>query len=114
MPVQTFHGTADPVNRYSGNDDPRWGYGVEVALKRWSRLNHCRQGSTTVAATATVDLISYSKCRHGAKAVLYRQVGAGHAWPGSDGPAIGAIDQSIDASRLMWSFFARHSLADRK
>jgi polyhydroxybutyrate depolymerase len=114
VPVGAFHGTADPVNPYAGNDDLRWGYGVELALARWARLNRCRRGPKKSGVTASVDLVSYSKCRDTATASLYRQEGAGHTWPGGTGPEIGPIDQSITASLLIWRFFRKHSLAERR
>ncbi|WP_257210739.1 alpha/beta hydrolase family esterase [Actinomyces ruminis] len=37
--VLTFHGTDDAVNPYDGNDDARWGYGVEAAVSAWAQLD---------------------------------------------------------------------------
>jgi polyhydroxybutyrate depolymerase len=113
VPVRTFHGLADTTNPYSGNDDPRWGYGVEEALARWARLDRCKRGPNTTTATPTVSLLLYSKCRDGATVGLYREQLAGHTWPGSAGPPDGTTDESIDATALIWKFFRRHSLAER-
>ena len=112
VPVATFHGTADTVNPYKGSDDPRWGYDVRSALRTWAALDGCGK-ATQRAATTTVDVIDYPKCRNGTRVKLYRANGAGHTWPGPQFPGLGGIDRSIDASRLMWRFFAKYTLPAR-
>jgi polyhydroxybutyrate depolymerase len=114
VPVRTFHGTEDTINPYAGNDDPRWGYGIRRALARWARLNRCDRRPVRKAVTDSVKLIRYRDCRDNGSVGLYREAGAGHTWPGSDGPAIGAIDRSIDATRLILRFFDHHRLSDRR
>jgi polyhydroxybutyrate depolymerase len=52
-------------------------------------------------------------CSHDADVVLYSIRGGGHTWPGGDPmPAwlVGRTTTSIDATRLMWSFFQAHPL----
>lgn len=105
--VLAFHGTTDEVNPYAGNDDPRWGYGVEQALGAWARYDRCKRGPSTKAMTATESLISYSRCRDGATVGLYRATGTGHTWPGNDQPEFGPTDMSISATEVMLRFFAR-------
>jgi polyhydroxybutyrate depolymerase len=108
--VLAFHGAADPVYPYRGSQDPRTGYGVEAALARWARIDRCPRGPRTTTITASVSLISYTRCRGNAMVSLYREDGAGHTWPGSTFPAIGPIDHTINATALMLRFFAHHSL----
>jgi polyhydroxybutyrate depolymerase len=108
LPVLTFHGTGDGTNPYEGNDDARWGYSTEQALARWARLDHCRRGPAARPVTAIVDLVSYSKCRGGSSVALYREAGGAHVWP-----VAGAPEGAVDASRLIWKFFSRHSLGER-
>lgn len=112
--VLAFHGTADDVNPYLGNDDPRWGYGVEQALGAWARNDRCKRGPSTKAVTATESLISYRGCRDNATVSLYRSTGTGHTWPGNDQPEFGVTDMSIDATDLMLDFFAEHQLPGGK
>jgi polyhydroxybutyrate depolymerase len=107
VPILTFHGTRDPYTPYHGSDDPRWGYGADVAMRRWSRLDGCRQRPRSAHVSRHVQLISYGHCRGGAVVELFLQRGAGHTWPGSRWPPIGPINKEIDANRLMWSFFSR-------
>jgi polyhydroxybutyrate depolymerase len=108
VPVLAFHGTADTVAPYPGDDDPFWGYGVRTALARWATIDHCARRPATRRIADTVDLIRYPRCRGGAEVALYRAKGAGHFWPGSG--AGGPLNQRIDATKRMWTFFERHPL----
>jgi polyhydroxybutyrate depolymerase len=109
--VLAFHGTADTTNPYLGNDDPRWGYGVEPALAAWAAKDRCRRSPETSPITTTVDLLSYDRCKKAAEVALYRSEGAGHTWPGD--PAT-TPDSPIDATDLMLDFFADHRLPRKR
>jgi len=55
-------------------------------------------------------------CPVGAEVVLYTIEGGGHTWPGSAFDAnladlMGPTSTDIDATALMWQFFATHPLA---
>jgi polyhydroxybutyrate depolymerase len=104
VPVLTFHGTADTVNPYAGNDEPRWGYSVKSALGRWAKLNRCRLGPTTKLFAPRVSIIKYRKCQGGGDVQLYEIDGGGHSWPG---------DGTIDATGAMLEFFSEHPLPRR-
>lgn len=108
--VVTFHGTADFVNPYLGNSDPRWGYTVRTAVESWAELNRCRVEPKTEQVSAGVDRISWSHCRQHAQVVLYEVKEGGHTWPGTsvDLSALGYTTQEISASELMWAFFQAH------
>jgi polyhydroxybutyrate depolymerase len=56
--VVSFHGTADFVNPYPGNSDPRWGYSVQLAAERWAALNEYRTGP--VVASVGAGITAYS------------------------------------------------------
>lgn len=105
--VLAFHGTTDEVNPYAGDDDPRWGYGVEPALAAWGRYDRCRRGPSTRTVTETESLIAYRSCRGRATVGLYRATGTGHTWPGNDQPELGPTDLSISATEVMLRFFDR-------
>ncbi len=119
VPIVTFHGMHDPTNPYDGDGGPRWGYGVVAALKRWASLDGCRATPSEEAVSTHVTKLSYRDCREGAELILYRtdaplDQGGGHVWPhptraGSQSPVsdVEAVDQ-LDASDLIWQFFARH------
>lgn len=107
VPILTFHGTADTVNPYQGDDTPRWGYSVPVALNRWAQLDHCTGPPTSAQVTQTETLISYTSCSGGASVSLYRSTGTGHAWPGTPASSV-PTDDSIHATTLIWQFFTAH------
>jgi polyhydroxybutyrate depolymerase len=130
MPIVTFHGTDDHTNPYEGGGAPYWAYSVPTALQRWAVLDHCGDPSPPQKIAAHVTLVRYSRCAGGAAIWLYRTdapstQGGGHAWPGGTMPpeitAPGASGQpranapgtEINASELMWEFFARHALPAR-
>lgn len=108
--VVTFHGTADFVNPYLGNTDPRWGYTVRTGATAWAALNSCRVGPKSVQISDEVTRLTWSKCAQHADVVLYEVTGGGHTWPGTsvDLSALGYTTQDISASTLMWQFFAAH------
>jgi polyhydroxybutyrate depolymerase len=106
--ILAFHGTADKTNPYPGNDDPRWGYSVMAALRRWAALDHCSPPPTKTQATQTTTLINYTHCSDAASVGLYRSVGAGHSWPGGP-PSSVPTDTTIHATTLMWRFFRAHT-----
>jgi len=115
VPVITFAGTADPVNPYAGGGAPYWQYGIEAALARWAELNQCRQGPQVIPVTEHVSKVNYFACRRNAQVVLYRVLGGGHTWPGSEAfiplePFLGPVTFEIDASELIWGLFAEHRL----
>lgn len=112
--IVTFHGTADVVNPYDGNDDPRWGYTVQTALEAWADLNGCdatpNAGPVADADADAVTLQSYSGCENGADVAGYIIEGGNHIWPGTsaDQSFFGDTDWGINASELMWEFFSEH------
>lgn len=108
--VLTFHGTDDVVNPYDGNDDPRWGYGVETAVSTWAELDGCTTEPTTDQVSEHVSLTRYGSCESGTEVGLYTVDAGGHTWPGTsaDLSALGTITQEINASQLMWEFFSAH------
>jgi polyhydroxybutyrate depolymerase len=118
MPIVTFHGVHDPTNRFDGDGGPRWGYSVPVALERWANLDGCRTAPSEQKISAHVTQVSYSGCRASAELILYRtdapvEHGGGHVWPHPTRPGsddVESVDQ-LDASDLIWEFFARHAVA---
>jgi polyhydroxybutyrate depolymerase len=127
MPIVTFHGTDDHTNPYEGGGAPYWAYSVPAALRRWVELDHCRNQDSDQKVAADVTLVRYTRCAGGAAIWLYRTdapstQGGDHAWPGGTLPAeataAGASAQprpntpgtEINASELMWQFFARYAL----
>jgi len=111
--VQSFHGTADAVNPYPGNTDPRWGYSVATAGAGWAALDGCDAAPVTTPVTTTVSRIAFPGCEGGSDVEYYEITGGGHTWPGTsvdlETLGLGVVDRSITASTLMWDFFAAHA-----
>jgi polyhydroxybutyrate depolymerase len=87
---------------------------VPTILKAWARRNGCASALRSQAVTNDTTRLSF-RCPKGHEVELYRSKGAGHDWPGSRvsaaiGGAIGPTTMSIDATDLMWAFFAAHPL----
>ncbi len=119
VPAVTFHGTADPVVPYEGGRTP---VGPDVFpsvpsfTANWARRNRC--GANPIESTPAQDVVrwEYTGCADSASVVLYTIVGGGHQWPGGRPlPAflVGPYSRSIDATRVMWTFFAAHPLVTR-
>ena len=108
--VVSFHGTADFVNPYPGNADPRWGYSVQLAASTWASLDGCRVGPTATVVSDEVTKYAWSKCMQNTDVVLYEVTGGGHTWPGTDASleGLGVVTQDINASQIMWDFFEAH------
>lgn len=110
VPVVTFHGTADVINPFDGDDrGQRWGESVPDAVLGWARANSCREEARAERVSDEVRRFSYRGCANGADVDFYVVEDGGHTWPGSpiDSP-LGYITQDISASEIAWDFFARH------
>lgn len=112
VPVQTFHGTADPFNPFGGGAPSSWQYGVSAALQRWAEINRCAGGPHTRQVTAHVSRVRYVGCRMHTTVEMYVVEDGGHTWPGVDPlfPQQGPTTKEISASELIWGFFRKHRL----
>ena len=112
-PVIGFFGTEDPLVPYEGaasanpndNSPP-----IRPTISAWARNLGC-DGLPTISRPATdVELSTFHNCFAGdSEALLYTVIGGGHTWPGAhlDLP-VGITSKSVDATALMWDFFAAH------
>ncbi len=116
VPVVSFHGTADPIDPYTGNGQRYWTYSVPVAAGRWAAHDGCNRTAANAVPAPGVALTTYSPCADGAAVQLYSIVGEGHEWPG--GPplrpalvrVLGPQSSAVSANALMWAFFVAHPL----
>lgn len=103
VPVLAFHGTTDRIVPYGGRgslpDIRRW-----VAF--WAEQNRCGPTPALIYDKGEVRAERWSGA---AEVILYTIEGKGHTWPGSDMPRPMTTRQ-IDASALIWEFFARYTL----
>jgi polyhydroxybutyrate depolymerase len=112
-PVVAYHGTEDTLVPFNGGNGGRLGLPVTPVrenMRGWAEHNGCDMTLHSERIAADVVVERYTNCDQGADVVLYVIEGGGHTWPGSDREIrwLGKTTQSIDASELIWSFFASH------
>jgi polyhydroxybutyrate depolymerase len=109
MPIVAFHGTADPITPFQGGKKsiaPDPFPDVTTWLATWARRNQCATSTSESHVTSDVTRIEYQNCAE--PVVFYRIEGGGHSWPGGVKLPewfVGATNQSINASEVMWDFF---------
>lgn len=104
-PIVGFAGTADPVVPFGGGHvnccgRPRVG-SAAGAMAGWAGHNGCARAPVDTRLDARTVRRVWSGCR--GDVVFYIMEGGGHSWPG-------ALDDRIDASRVIWDFFRAHPL----
>ena len=117
--VIKFHGTADPIVAYAGGKSPdRFNPVMFPAVRdwvsSWARRNRCGD-PVDEKVTAQTDRLTYTNCADNADVVLYTVNGGGHAWPGGMALPewwVGKTTNDINATELMWEFFAQHRRGD--
>jgi polyhydroxybutyrate depolymerase len=120
--VVAFQGTADPLVPYAGGGVARRRgsvLGAERSIAFWGEIDGCAgQPSTAVEPDRVRDgtrvrRLAYADCREGRAVMLYTIEGGGHTWPG--GPAagrlVGRVSREMDATAVIWRFFAMHARA---
>jgi polyhydroxybutyrate depolymerase len=109
VPVVAVHGTADAVVPYDGRGEAL--PAVEGVVSAWVERNGCDPEPAAGAITGDVVRVWWGGCAQGADVVLYRVEDGRHGWPGSgDGTPWGRTTDSVDASALIWEFFAAHPM----
>lgn len=120
VPILGFHGTKDPQVPFDGGASTRGGtFRLPIdnatpdddVFQAWAAHNGCTGGRQESAVSAQVKRVSYGGCTNGADVQVYVVDGGGHTWPGSSverPPELTTHD--INASELMWKFFAAHPL----
>jgi polyhydroxybutyrate depolymerase len=118
-----MHGTSDPMVPYRGGritDDGGEVLGVEATVELWAKTDRCRLNYIEIpVADRTTQDGCYPQCfewprgKDGTDVVLYRIIGGGHTWPGNplgllSSLFLGKVCLDIDASELIWKFFADH------
>lgn len=118
--VVAFQGTADPLLPYGGGGRGASGRGEVLPALRsaelWARVDGCADAPEvepprdTVRDGTRVQARRWTGCRSGREVVLYTIEGGGHTWPGGPpvGPRVGRVTRELDATEVIWSFFAAH------
>jgi polyhydroxybutyrate depolymerase len=118
--VLAIQGTADPLMPYAGGGVARR-RGLVLSAARsvafWATLGGCTAPPVTTTEPdvapddgTRVRRTAYAGCRDGRSVELYAVEGGGHTWPGGPpvGGAVGRVSRDLDATRLVWAFFAQH------
>lgn len=127
VPLMMMNGTDDPEVPYRGRLAQSVGFYLLPAketLKEWAKINNCGQKpvhDTIEARTGgglETRVETYTDCTDGATTVLYSIEKGGHTWPGGEQyiPVrfIGKTNEDLDASEIIWKFFAAHPMPARK
>jgi polyhydroxybutyrate depolymerase len=112
--VIAFNGTDDPLIPYNGGTGRQADVGpvasVDAIAEFWAKHNGCTGGPTASSASDTISTRTWT-CSDGTL-VFHRVDGGGHTWPGGTQYLpkliVGSTDNSVDATRLIWAFFAAH------
>jgi polyhydroxybutyrate depolymerase len=117
--VLAFQGTADPLMPYFGGGVARRRGRVlsaERSIAFWATTSGCAGAPVMtdepdrVSDGTRVRRTAYGTCREGRSVELYTIEGGGHTWPGGPpvGGAVGRVTREIDATPVIWAFFAGH------
>lgn len=112
VPVAQIHGTADGIVSYNGG--AQGGKSVDDVVALWVLNNGCAASpvvtqlpNINTTDNSTVELSQYSPCNGGVEVLLYKVIGGGHQWPGTNAilGGLGTINRDINASGEIWKFF---------
>ncbi|MEO8612056.1 MAG: PHB depolymerase family esterase [Chloroflexota bacterium] len=119
--VLFMQGTEDNILPWDGTDINGRHLGLSAAesLAFWTQLNHCNTAKDAVKPEnlpdtdstdhSKVTRISITDCADGSQVQFYAIVGGGHTWPGRPfdvGFDLGAVNLDIDATQIIWDWFA--------
>lgn len=120
LPVLIMHGVQDDIVPFKGGMSPmalvarsqaRPFREVAYAVDFWRRADGCAD-KPAVDTQGDVTVETYARCLKGGEVVFYRLGSAGHTWPGPV-KAPGGLERArydqIDATEVIWRFFARHT-----
>ncbi len=110
VPLLEIHGTDDGTVPYEGSN--RLGYpSVSQWLEQWAARNHCSPAPRVFYHQGLVTGSEWTACAENASVIHYTIVGGRHIWPGSTlRRPLPPPDQQLNATSVIWSFFAGHSL----
>ena len=115
--VLAFQGTADPLMPYAGGGGARRRVlSAERSIAFWATASGCTAAPVTtdepdqITDGTRVRRTVYGACREGRSVELYTIEGGGHTWPGGPpvGGSVGRVTREVDATPLIWAFFAQH------
>ncbi|MGA8988584.1 extracellular catalytic domain type 1 short-chain-length polyhydroxyalkanoate depolymerase [Aeromicrobium sp.] len=109
-----FHGLRDTVVPYDGAPTAIGPLPpVNEIMAGWAAHDFCPPAGATTTVAEHVRHFAWNGCAGGSAVEVYVADNGGHRWPGgepsSSRQASGATTLEIDASSLIWKFFARHA-----
>jgi polyhydroxybutyrate depolymerase len=117
VPMNAFHGTADPIAPYNGGRSPVPPGNIFPSVltwtANWATRNRCGPDPVESLVAGDVTRLEYTNCADNAAVVLYTLRGGDHSWPGGKPLPqwmVGPTSNSIDATGQMWAFFREHHL----
>lgn len=95
---------------------------VEQVVGTWASANGCGPNPNVVQVAVDVEERDFGGCDQASAVQFFVVADGGHSWPGSkvqkemsnaaDGDLLRPTTDTIDATRLMWTFFKGHALTD--
>ncbi|MGW7418435.1 extracellular catalytic domain type 1 short-chain-length polyhydroxyalkanoate depolymerase [Streptomyces sp. NPDC054863] len=93
--VMTFVGGQDRVVQLA-----------EAGIKSWQERLSCKPAPPLKLKNAITR--TAAKCQNKSEVITYSIPEMGHAWPGASGVAMADEEAGVNATDLMWDFFAAH------
>ena len=117
--VIAIHGTEDPLVYYDGGGQRGAMLGAERNAVFWAKMAGCDTVPTrtdlpprTASSETHATRVEFVGCTADRSVQLYELVGAGHGWPGENGPMpdsiVGPMSDAVMASQLIWEFLSSH------
>lgn len=119
VPILYFHGRKDPSAKFEGGPGQRYKTvhrSVPETINWWIQTNGCNATPVAVEDHGDYVLRRFEPPpeQPGAPVNFVLLPEGGHTWPGgvdvTAGMGTGALIETVDASEMMWHFFARHRL----
>ncbi len=132
LPILIMNGTEDQIIRWEGGrvspmrkHDLGYILSLDHTIRLWHGYNGCsKKGKKKKIADKDpndgthIEVLTWRDCKAGSEVVVYKIVGGGHNWPGTDisrkpknlQQYLGISNQDIDPREELWKFFKRHRL----
>jgi len=134
LPILIMNGTKDQIIPWQGGrvspmrkHDLGYVLSVDHTVRLWHGYNGCPEKGTKKKLAdkdpqdeTSVEVLAWRDCKANSEVVVYKIVGGGHNWPGTNisrkpkalQPYLGVSNQDIDPREELWKFFKRHSLPE--
>jgi polyhydroxybutyrate depolymerase len=110
VPVLAFHGLDDKLVPYDGEEPLFLTPPIRDWAAAWAARNGCSGGPAETSPLTGVSVDTWSACPGNAEVVLYTLANHGHSWPGSAVMPAAITSQAVNATDLIWDFFAAHPM----